>query len=337
MSIPDTDPRIPVLVLTGFLGSGKSTLLRPLLQAPQFAGAAVIVNEMGEIPIDHLLIDYPGEDIVLLDNGCLCCALRSDLSEALERLYRTAARDNRTIPSVLVETTGLASPAPIVRTFATERNVKARFRLASLAAAVDAEFGEATLKAHQEAVHQVVFADELVITKADKAEPSRLQALSDEIRRLNPHAPIRTSGKDPERPADLLWERIPSALPAERWARLLTGPQAAHHHAHGVETCAFEVTEPFDWPRLADFLGRIVDELAPALLRCKGVINIAGVEKPVVIHGVHHIFYPPETLEEWPDASRRSRLVFILDGANRRSLLDIFAAAGIAIMESRAA
>lgn len=335
--MPDSDLRIPVLVLTGFLGSGKSTLLRPLLKAPQFAGAAIIVNELGEIPIDHLLIDYPGEDIVLLDNGCLCCALRSDLSEALERLYRTAARDNRTIPSVLVETTGLASPGPIVRTFATDRNVKARFRLASLAATVDAEFGEATLKAHHEAVHQVVFADELVVTKADKADPSKLRALSNEIRRLNTHAPIRISGKQCERYADPLWKAVPAALPVERWARLLTESQASHHSAHGVETCAFDVSEPFDWPRLADFLGRIVDELAPALLRCKGVINVADVEKPVVIHGVHHIFYPPETLKEWPDESRGSKLVFILDGAHRKTLLDIFAAAGIALAESRAA
>jgi G3E family GTPase len=329
----------PVTVLTGFLGAGKTTLLNRLLKRPELADTAVLINEFGEIGLDHLLVERLDADTVLLNAGCLCCTVRGDMVAALAGL---AARIDagQAVRRVVIETTGLADPAPVLQTLMAEPSVAARFRLDGVVTLVDGLAGAATLDSQPEAVKQAAVADRLVLTKADLAEPAALAALRDRLAALNPGAPILTAIQgaiDPDRlleagPFDPA-AKIPDV---RRWldAEAFAGPAQGeahghdhhghhhhhHHHAHDpnrhdarIQAFCLTYDAPLPWSGLASFLEMLTTTRGDSVLRIKGILNLQGQDRPVVIHGVQHVWHPPSRLAAWPPGdSRQSRLVFIL-------------------------
>jgi G3E family GTPase len=329
--------RAPVSVITGFLGSGKTTLLNRLLRDPALRGAAVIVNEFGEIGLDHLLVEAALEDAVLLRSGCICCTVRGDLVDTLDSL--DARRTAGAIPGfdrVLVETTGLADPAPILQTLMSDASLTPRYRLGAVVATVDAVNAPDQLARFTEAVKQVAVADRLVVTKTDLAGAAEIDAVVARVRALNPAAPLARLPDEAVAP-DQLFPATPfdpSGKPpdVQRW---LGEPLHAHGardvNRHGADVRAFCLTRdaPVPWDALKAWLESVASLRGADLLRLKGIVNVAGETRPIVIHGVQHVFHPPTRLAAWPDADRRTRIVFItrnLDAAPLEAALDAFIA-----------
>jgi G3E family GTPase len=321
--------RIPVSVITGFLGSGKTTLLNHLLQQPALKDAAVLVNELGEIGIDHLLVREVDENILRLATGCLCCAVRGDLVNTLRDLY--AKRSRGGIPKfrrMLIETTGLADPAPILHTLMKDALMAARFRLDGVIATIDAVNGMNQLDRQPESVKQAAVADRLLLTKTDLANIQTVRRLRRRLNVINPSAPIYSvlhgridaphlldaglynpSTKTPDVRRWLNAEayvEVSSEHVTHRHARL-----AGKRHTSPVRTFCLRFAEPVEWQAFADALQALIDRHGQDLLRVKGVLNVVGEAAPVVVHGVQHLFHPPVTLPAWPDSDRSSRLVFI--------------------------
>jgi G3E family GTPase len=296
---------IPVALVTGFLGSGKTTLLSRLLQHPDMGETAVIVNELGEVGIDHHLLRRVDERTVLLPSGCLCCALRGDLADELRDLK--ARRDSAEIPAferVVVETTGLADPAPIVSTLLSEPLVKHHYRLEAVVTTVDAQHG----LRHEESVKQAAAADRLVVTKSDVADPAPVIA---RLRRLNPGATLVEA---------VFGDVDPAALfdGAARDPRYLDYDESPEH-AHEVRALCVTFDEPLDWTAFGVWLTMLLQARGEDVLRVKGLLDV-GTEGPLLLNGVQHVVHPPEHLPEWPDEDRRSRLVFIGRGLDREAL-----------------
>lgn len=296
---------IPVCIVTGFLGAGKTTLLRRVLRDPRFADSAVIVNEFGAVALDHELIATSEDTLVSLSTGCLCCVARSDLvATLLDLLRRREAGEVPRYARVLVETSGLADPAPILHALMADAAVAATHRLDAVVALVDAVHGAAALDRHPEAARQAMLADRLLLTKPDLADTG---ALEDTLRRLNPAAPIRMAVQGVV-PPEWLFEA--AALP--RW---LDTTAAAARHSPGVAVVAIERETPIPALALTLWMQGLAEHAGARLLRLKGLVRI--VEAPsrlMAIHAVQHLVHPPEFLRVSPGAEARSRIVLIGQG-----------------------
>jgi len=312
---------IPVTVLTGFLGSGKTTVLNHLLRQPGMEGTAVIVNEFGAVGLDHLLIASPGEQFALLDNGCVCCTVRSDLVETLKDLVSRVASDALPpVNRVLLETTGLADPAPILHTLMIEPELSKQFCIGGVVTTVDAVNGLATLDRHPEAVKQVAIADRLLLTKTDLASPD---ALARRLHYSNPTAE-RIVARHGAIDASALLHITPVGSRPDNVLAWLGNHDACDHdhnsHHHGIQSYSFTIAQPVEWSALARWFEYVTALKGAELLRLKGLINVAGSDRPLVVHGVQHVIHPPVRLDAWPSDDRRTRLVFIVRDIPRAAI-----------------
>lgn len=311
------ESRIPVSLLTGFLGSGKTTLINALVRRSGWADTAVIVNELGEIGLDHLLIESSDDNIVLLDSGCLCCALQSGLKETLADLF--VRRVKGTVPRfarVIVETTGIADPGPIANSLVADVLLKVEFRLATIATTVDAKHGEHAIDTEPEALRQIALADVLLVTKTDLAERTEVERLDARLANVNPLALRVTANKGAIAP-DLLFAPGASLFSEKGGERgLWTSGRytlLGSDHQNGVKSASMVLDGPTTWAGLAAWTSLISSQFDDTLLRVKGIVEIidVGYHGPVAIHGIGRYFHPPERLVRWPSDDHRSRLVCI--------------------------
>jgi G3E family GTPase len=313
---------IEVLVLTGFLGSGKTTLLAHLLRHPEFSRTAVIINEFGEIGLDHELVEASEESVIELQTGCLCCKIRNDLATTLHELLRR--RDEGSIMPfirVAIETSGLADPAPILQTLMTDATIAGRIVLAGVVTTVDAANGINTLSREEISIKQVALADRLVVTKTDLAGPTQLPLIR-RLEALNPTAPVLSAQHGQIDPACLfngrLYDPVAKSLDIQSWLRAETNSTGHSHRRHDVDTYAIVREAPIHAVTLTLFLETLCEHCGADLLRLKGIVNVLeSPDRPAVIHGVQHVFHPPSWLARWPSDDRHSRIVFITRGVPR--------------------
>jgi G3E family GTPase len=313
------DP-IPVSVVTGFLGSGKSTILGHLLRQPEFSRTAVVINEFGEIGIDHELIESSEDSVIALTTGCLCCKVRTDLAQTLQDLLRR--RDERRctrFDRIVIETSGLADPAPILQTLMTDADIAGRLVLGGVVATVDTVVGYGTLEREAISQKQVAVADTIVLTKLDLAGAAA-PALLNRLAGLNPGAPTLRAVHCRTRSVfgTALYDVKSKSLDVYSW--LAEAREHTHdHHDTEIKTYTLLRTKPIRAVALTLFLEALAEHCGADLLRLKGIVNIAeSPDRPAVIHGVQHVFHAPAWLERWPSNDRRSRMVFITRRIPRR-------------------
>ena len=313
--------RVPVVVVTGFLGAGKTTLIRNVLATPDGANSLVIVNEFGEVGIDDALIRTGGDATVLLGNGCMCCALRSDLQATLRDVLTERTRG--TMPPferIILETSGLADPVPILQTLTGDRTLAAAVHLNAVVTVVDAVLGAGTLASAPEARRQVAVADRFVVTKSDIAGEAAATALEARLVRLNSGAAIIRAEHRSIHPDVLLADNAALGEPT-----LPAGE--AGHHSDGIETFCLTFGRPLDWAVYENVMDILAKLRGADLLRAKGLLEIAGCRGPVVVHQVQHLSAKPVELQAWPDGKAASRLVFITRGIERADVEGLFATA----------
>ncbi len=344
------DEPLPVLLLTGFLGSGKTTLLNRWLQATELANAAVIVNEFGEIGIDHALIASSNDNTIQLSTGCLCCTVRGDLVDTLRELQvKRSKGEIRAFDRVIIETTGLADPAPVIQALMTFP-VARRFRLQQVITTVDAVHGLSTLDQHVESVKQAAVADDIVITKLDVSNAGDGTLVS-RLKALNPGARLHRSSLDRvPLPSDLMvvdiYDPKTKSEDVLRWfnaeayqqdSKMADEPSHDHHHGHhrdhhhdvnrhsadiGAFCLVFD--RPLQWEHVANWLDALVLGHGNDLLRVKGILNVVGRDKPIVVQAVQRLFHPPFELGQWPSDDRASRIVFITRGLSQEYVATVY-------------
>lgn len=348
---PDAKGRIPVTLVTGFLGSGKTTFINAALKAPELSRTAVVVNEFGEVGLDHQLYARSNDAVIVLENGCLCCTVRSDLVSTLNDLYHS--RQAGKVPDfdhVVIETSGLAEPGPVLQAFLSEPTLDGLYRVSRVITLVDAVNWAATCEAHDESVRQVALADHILLTKLDLVEGDKAAAeerLRDDLRQLNPAAVILPMDWSTAAVAALLTAQAfdaadPQANPLP-WLSLDAYEQPSHHHhdescehdhAHDhvhphhfgkdVESFVLLREEPLSRDELQFLLDGITQNLGSGLLRVKGLVNVREEPgRPAVIQGAQHLLHTMTWLDAWPSADTRSRVVFITQGIVRDRLAEI--------------
>ena len=304
-------------VITGFLGAGKTTLLKRFLATPEGQGTAVVVNEFGATGIDDALVRSSADETVLLGNGCLCCITRTDLQQALRRMV--VERERGELPDfrrIVIETSGLADPSPILQTFATDRALGSAFHVEAVVTVVDAETGGDTLGWSTEARKQTILADRLVITKTDIAGEGASAALSRQLHALNPGAEIHEAVNGEIDPG-----RLTEPARDQRNAFV-----AETTHSDGIGSFVLTYDKPMPWAVFARSMDTLMQLRGPDLLRLKGFLDVEGCKGPVVVQFVQHLAHPPVELESWPDDDRKSRVVFITRNIPERQVRDLFKA-----------
>jgi G3E family GTPase len=318
----------PINLITGFLGSGKTTLLQRLLADPALADSAVLINEFGEVGLDHHLLERIGDTMVLLQSGCLCCTIRGELSTAIKQLL--SRRERGEVPAfrrLVVESTGLADPFPILSTVQAEPMLRHHFRLGNVITTVDAVNGLAQLARHPETTKQVAVADRLVLTKTDLVAQETTVFLTERLRRLNPSAPLWQAADGPiDAEALLSHDLFATAGRSEAARRWFAAEMAPHAHdaeldrnRHDETIYAFSLAldGEIDWTRFGLWLTMLLNRHGERVLRVKGILNVAGSPTPVALHGVQQLVHPPIHMSAWPDDDRSSRLIFIVDRLDR--------------------
>ena len=337
-----TEDRVPVSILTGFLGSGKTTLLSKLMQAENMDKVAVIINEFGEVGIDDALVVKSNEDTILLNNGCLCCTVRGDLVETMHRLH--VQQHDGQIPEfnrLIVETTGLADPAPILHTMMSDQFLISRYRLDGVVTVVDAHHGMSQFDQQFESVKQAAVADRIVLSKVDVTEPEDIVKVKERLTTINPAAPIIECEHGE---IDLLklfdaglYNPLTKTADVARWLKEEAYMDTEghipkhdhdhhhHHHSHDVnrhddhiKSFSIYFDEPLKWGKIAGSLDMLAQTHGANILRIKGLINVEEIDnQPVVVHAVQHMFHPPAKIDAWPTSDHRSRLVFIVKDIDR--------------------
>jgi G3E family GTPase len=328
--------KLPVTLITGFLGSGKTTLISRLLKHPGMNRVAVVINEIGEIGIDHDLVTMSSENVSLLANGCLCCTVRTDLQDTLRELFgQRRAGQIADFDRVVIETTGLADPAPVVQTLASDTMLGAHYRLDGVVTLVDAVNGLEQLHNQPEAEKQAAIADLIILTKEDLAPPATVQPLMDALQAINGQAAIRHSTMGDIEPSELVGLGLASARSGPDTLRFLgvpynepghgaayLGDRLPGKHDSSVKTLSLRFEEPFSWEDFAAAMDLMIGMRGKDMLRLKGIVNVDGA--PVVVQGVQHIMHPPVTLDRWPSDDRQTRLVFIARNLKESAIRAMF-------------
>jgi G3E family GTPase len=344
-------PVVPVSILTGFLGAGKTTLLNRLLKDPELADTAVIINEFGDVAIDHLLVEASSDGVIELSDGCLCCTVRGELVDTLADLMdRMQTGRIKPLKRVVIETTGLADPAPVLQSVLGNPVLAQNFRLDGVVTVVDAVNGEPTIAGHMEAMKQVAVADRLVISKTGLARSEQVDALSAVLRELNPRAPIIDGDTDAAGRAELfacgLYDASTKLADVGRWLQDEADHGHGHHHQHDhhhdghahhhhhdvnrhssdIRSFSIVHDRPIELMALEMFIDLLRSAHGEKLLRMKAIVAVADKpERPVVLHGVQTVFHAPERLPAWPDpADRRTRMVLITKGLEEAFVRDLF-------------
>lgn len=341
--MPPTEKRLPVTLLTGFLGVGKTTLLNTILSTKAGPKIAVVVNEFGEAGLDHDLIEAVDEDVVLMQSGCLCCSIRGDLSRTLQSLMFRRKTWRVKFDRIVIETTGLADPGPILQTFLADHYLASKFRIDGVVTVVDAAMGPDTLDRQFEAVSQVAMADLLVLSKTDLVPDAASQAFEARLKTLNTTAKILRT-QNGEVPTEALWglsgmHRQGKTEPVMDWLMPNTPPApddplsnlsgfvsapppAAHSHLHDarIGSASIVLERPISADAFDLWLDTLIKLRGPDILRVKGIVHVEGVDTPFVFHGVQHLFDPPVPLHDWPAGNQQSRIVVIARDMTRPEL-----------------
>ncbi len=337
--MPMSESLLPLYVFTGFLGSGKTSLLHHFLRHHEFANTVVLVNEFGEVGLDHELVETSEEETVVLEGGCICCTIREDLASSIRRLV-DLRREGRIKPfsRLVIETSGLADPVPVLSTLRSDPRITQMFEFCGVIATVDAIAGLQTLDRYSESVRQIIYANKAVVTKCDLAGIEQIEAVETTIRRINQSVTIIRSDIGGIAPNELLrdihYDPSPDPDSINDWLDMTEGVKqpfdgakinSVHDsHIEKFRSFSWEFEHELDWTVFGIWLTMLLHAHGDRILRVKGILNVAGTDAPIAIHGVQHVVHPPVHMKKWPEQKRRSRLVFIVQGLSSELVCSSF-------------